>query len=184
LELLQTITTEELVVLCKKGDPAGYTGLYNLYAKEVYNSIYRLVGHTAESEDILQESFVAAFQAIGGYEHTGGFRAWIKRIAINKSISWLRKKKVRMVELDPADGATEEAPVDEAAFSFTVEKVQEAMEQLPDPYKRVFQLYVVENIPQVEIAGMLGIANNTVRTQYHRAKQKILTILKENGYAE
>ncbi|NCI45603.1 RNA polymerase sigma factor [Sediminibacterium soli] len=182
MELLETITTEEMVDMCKNGDPAGFTGLYNRYAKEVYNSIYRLVGHTAEAEDVLQESFVAAFQAIGGYQHTGGFRAWVKRIAINKSVSLLRKKKVRMVELEPADGVNEEAPIDEHRFSFTVEKIQQALEQLPDPYRRVFQLYVIENIPQVEIAEMLGIANNTVRIQYHRAKQKILNLLKENGY--
>lgn len=168
--------------MCKNGDPAGFTGLYNLYAKEVYNSIYRLIGHTAEAEDLLQESFVAAFQAIGGYQHTGGFRAWVKRIAINKSVSALRKKKVRMVELEPADGVKEDDAVDENQFSFTVERIQQAVEQLPDPYRRVFQLYVIENIPQVEIADMLGIAHNTVRIQYHRAKQKILLIMKENGY--
>ncbi len=82
-----------MVNKCKRGDPSGYTELYHRYAKEIYNTIYRLVNHTAEAEDLLQESFVAAFQAIGSFENTGGFRAWIKRIAINKSISWLRKRK-------------------------------------------------------------------------------------------
>jgi RNA polymerase sigma factor (sigma-70 family) len=93
LELLETITHEEMVEKCKRGDPSGYTGLYQRHSKEVYNTIYRLVNHTAEAEDLLQETFVAAFNAIGRFEHTGGFRAWIKRIAINKSLSYLRKRR-------------------------------------------------------------------------------------------
>lgn len=185
MEHRDTIHHEELIEQCKRGESAGYTGLYNLYAKEVYNTIYRLVGHTAEAEDLLQESFVAAFQAIAGFEHTGGFRAWIKRIAINKSISQLRKRKVRLIELE-TDGIVveEEQAVDEKAFVYQVEEVRKAVEQLPDSYRTIFQLYVIENIPQVEIAQMLGIANNNVRTQYHRAKQKVLTTLKERAYHE
>ena len=182
MEFPETITHEELVDKCKRGDPSGYTGLYNLYAKEIYNSIYRLVNHTAEAEDILQESFVAAFQAISGFEHTGGFRAWVKRIAINKSIDCLRKKKLRFVELEPAGIRMEEVePVDENAFIFQVAEVKKAIEVLPESYRTIFQLHVFENIPQVEIARMLDIAPNTVRIQYFRAKQKILTTLKERG---
>ncbi len=167
---------------CKRGDPSAYTELYNLYAKEVYNSIYRLINHTAEAEDILQESFVAAFQAIDRYEHTGGFRAWIKRIAINKSISWLRKKKIRLVELETGNvRIEEEEPIDEKAFAFKLEEVKQAIEALPEGYRTIVQLHLFENITHVEIANMLGIANNTVRIQYHRAKKKILHSLTKGG---
>ena len=168
--------------MCKRGISSGYTGLYNLYAKEVYNSIYRLVNHTAEAEDILQDSFVAAFQAIDGFENTGGFRAWVKRIAINKSIDSLRKRKLRFVELEPTGIRIEEEEViDENAFVFRVEEIKKAVEALPDGYRTVFQLHVFENIPQVEIARMLGLAANTVRIQFFRAKQKILHTLNERG---
>ncbi len=167
---------------CKRGDASGYTELYNRYAKEVYNSIYRLVNHTGEAEDLLQEAFLAAFQAIGGFEHTGGFRAWVKRIAINKAISWLRKKKVRLVELEVGGiRVEEEEGIDEEAFAFTVEEVKKAIEALPEGYRTIVQLYLVENIPQAEIGAMLGLAHNTVRIQYHRAKQRILKTLKEGG---
>jgi len=177
LELTATITNEELVDRCKRGDASGYTGLYNLHAKEVYNTIYRIVNHTAEAEDLLQESFVSAFQAIAGYENTGGFRAWIKRIAINKSISWIRKKKVRLVELETSGvRVEEEEAIDEKAFVFKIEEIKKAIEQLPDGYRMVFQLYAIENIPQVEIAQMLGMENGAVRIQYHRAKKKLLQI--------
>ncbi|MBV9987078.1 MAG: RNA polymerase sigma factor [Chitinophagaceae bacterium] len=185
MEILETITHEELVEKCKKGDPSGYTGLYHRHSKEVYNTIYRLVNHTAEAEDLLQESFIAAFQNIDRFEFTGGFRAWIKRIAINKSITWMRKRKLRLVELDPGTTRIEdEDPIDEKAFVYRVEEVQRAIEALPDSYRTVVQLYLFENIPQTEIAAMLGIAHNAVRTQYHRAKQKILQTLKDSSSHE
>lgn len=171
-----------MVERCKRGDTSGYTGLYNRHAKEVYNTIYRLVNHTGEAEDLLQETFLAAFQAIGGFEHTGGFRAWIKRIAINKSISALRKKKVRLVELEVGGiKVDEEEAIDEEDFSFKVEEVKKAIEMLPEGYRTIVQLYLVENIPQAEIGNMLGLAHNTVRIQYHRAKQRIMRTLKEGG---
>jgi RNA polymerase sigma factor (sigma-70 family) len=185
LELLETIKHEEMVEKCKRGDPSGYTELYHRHAKEVYNTIYRLVNHTAEAEDILQETFVSAFQAIDRFEYTGGFRAWIKRIAINKSISWLRRRKLKLVELNTA-GITveEEEAIDEKAFVFKVEEVRRAIDLLPGTYRTIVQLYLFEQIPQAEIGKMLGMADNTVRVQYHRAKQKILHTLKEGGYHE
>jgi RNA polymerase sigma factor (sigma-70 family) len=183
LELDTTITMhEELIDRCKRGDSSGYTGLYNLHAKEVYNTIHRLVQHTAEAEDILQDSFLAAYQAIDGFQNTGGFRAWIKRIAINKSINWIRRNKMKLVEMDTGNIRIEdEEQMDEKAFTFKMEEVQRAIAALPEGYRTIFQLYAIENIPQVEIAQMLGIANNTVRIQYHRAKLKILKTLKEGG---
>jgi RNA polymerase sigma factor (sigma-70 family) len=182
LEVLENIQHEEVIERCKRGDSSAYTELYNRYAKEVYNTIYRLVNHTGEAEDLLQETFVSAFQAIQRFEHTGGFRAWIKRIAINKSISWLRKKKIRFVELETSGArAPDEDGIDENAFAFRVEEVKKAIEELPEGYRTIVQLHVFENITHTEIAGMLGLENNNVRIQYHRAKQRILKTLSKGG---
>lgn len=169
---------EALIARCKRGDPAAYTELYNEHARAVYNTILRLVKHTAEAEDILQESFVAAFQGIGQYIQTGGFRAWVKRIAINKSIDCIRKWKINVVKLE-ADwvSVAEEEMINEATFQFTMDAIEAAIELLPDNYRTIFNLYVIENIPQADIAQMLGLENTTVRVQYHRAKQKLLSIL-------
>jgi RNA polymerase sigma factor (sigma-70 family) len=169
---------EELIARCKHGDPAAYAELYNEHAGAVYNTIIRLVKHTAEAEDILQESFVAAFEGIARFIPTAGFRAWIKRIAINKSIDWIRKQKISFTELEPHwVSVAEEDVIDEAAFQFRMDAIAAAIELLPDNYRTIFNLYVVESIPQVEIAQLLGLEHAVVRTQYHRAKQKLLMIL-------
>jgi RNA polymerase sigma factor (sigma-70 family) len=176
---------EELIARCKRGDPAAYAALYHEHAGAVYNTIIRLVKHTAEAEDLLQESFVAAFQGMAGFTPSAGFRAWVKRIAINKSIDWVRKQKISFVELEPASvAATEEETIDEAAFQYTMDAIAVAIEQLPDNYRTIFTLYVIENIPQVEIAQLLGLENAVVRVQYHRAKQKLLMMLTKGGSYE
>ena len=169
---------EELIILCKRGDPAAYTQLYNEHSGAVYNTIVRLVKHTAQAEDLLQESFVAAFQGIAGFPPEGAFRAWVKRIAINKSIDWIRKQKINFVELGPhLVHLKDEEVMDEAAFQFSMDDIAAAIELLPDNYRTIFNLYAIENIPQAEIAEMLCLEHNTVRTQYYRAKHKLLGIL-------
>ena len=176
-------TQEDLLSRCRRGDPAAYTGLYHQHAVAVYNTILRLVQHTGEAEDILQDSFVAAFQGIKNYKDTGGFRAWIKRIAINKSVDLVRKRKIRFVELESDRVLVgEDERIDEEDFDLTMDAVIAAIEGLPEGYRTIFNLYAIENIPQAEIAQMLGLENNTVRTQYHRAKHKILNTLREGGY--
>ncbi len=176
------IQQDEWVERCKKGDTSAFTRLYELHAKEVYNTIYRLVPHTGEAEDLLQEVFVSAYQSIHRFENTGGFRAWVKRIAINQSISWIRKQKMRLQELEERHTEMREDDVtDESQFSFRVAEVKKAIEQLPDMYRTIVQLYLFENLPQEEIATLLGISYNNVRIQYHRAKQKILKTLNEGG---
>jgi RNA polymerase sigma factor (sigma-70 family) len=176
-------TPEELIELCKKGNPLGYTGLYNSHSKQVYNTIYRLLNHSGEAEDVLQETFVAAFQSIHQFNHTGAFRSWIKRIAINKAISLIRKRKLRWVELEIGEPimAIEEDAIDEEEFEYTMDKVVLAIDLLPVNYRTVFQLHAVENIPHTEIAQMLGISHTSVRTQYFRAKNKVLNTLKEKA---
>lgn len=172
--------------MCQAGNELGYTGLYHKYAKGIYNSVHRIVSHTAEAEDILQETFLSVF---GEIERLGGlasFEAWAKRIAINKAVSHLRKKKIQFADLDDMDiGAEEEYDLHEnEIFENRIEDVRNCIEQLPQGYKTITCLYLFEEIPQEDIALMLGISHNTVRTQYHRAKKKILLLLKDKTYHE
>ena len=175
----------DLIALCRRGDPAAYTALYNQHSGAVYNTILRLVSHTGEAEDLLQETFVAAFKGIGDLKNAAGFAGWIKRIAINKSVDSVRKRKMRFVELEPGLVPDQDDEMtDEAEFEFTMEAVNHSIESLPEAYRTVFILFAVENVPQAEIARMLGIEHTTVRTQYHRARAKILNALKVGRYHE
>lgn len=170
--------------ICQNGDDRGYTELYNRHAKGVYNSIYRIVSHTAEAEDILQEVFVVVFSDIGRLNGVESFEAWVKRIAINHSISHLRKKKILFSDAEHMEIADErEQDLEEhKLFECRVEEVQKAIQELPHGYRTIVSLYLLENMPQEEIGKVLGISHNTVRTQYHRAKKKIMLSLKDKSY--
>jgi RNA polymerase sigma factor (sigma-70 family) len=176
LEKANYIQEQILIDACKKGNSLAFTQLYSNYSKEVFNSITRLVSNNVEAEDLLQESFIAAYQNIKQFDKHTNFKAWIKRIAINKSITFLRKKKIVFNEWNDKIDALDEK-IDETAFSFQVEAIKSAIQQLPYTYKTIVQLYVLDEIPQEEIGQMLGLSHNTVRIQYHRAKQKILQLL-------
>lgn len=180
-DLTKTIPYNDLIERCKKGDTQAFTSLYNSYAKEVYNTIYRLVNHTGEAEDILQETFVAMYQHIEQFQYKSSFIAWLKRIAINKSISEIRKKKIQFSTVEIEKVQMVDEVFDEANFSLQVAEVKKAIMQLSEGYRTIVNLYLIENIPQEEIGDLLGISHSTVRTQYHRAKAKIYASLQKGG---
>ena len=170
-----------LITLCHRGDDTGFTALYDRYARPVYNAICRIISHTAEAEDILQESFYHAFSDIHKLQNATSFGAWVHRIALNRSITHLRKRKVIFSDngrLDVADEEVYDLEADQL-FDCKVEDVKQAIEELPQGYKTILSLYLFEEIPQEEIAEMLGISHSTVRTQYHRARKKIIQSLKD-----
>lgn len=186
MQLKQNITDQELIEMCRKGDDLGYTGLYNRYARGIYNSISRIVAHTAEAEDILQDTFCLIFGDIEKLKEIKSFEAWVKRIAINQSISHLRRNKVVFTDLGNTEIVDEADQNDgeEEIFNCKVEDVRKSIQALAPGYRTVLNLYLFEQMSQEEIAGMLGLSHSTVRTQYHRGKNKILLSLKDKSYYE
>jgi RNA polymerase sigma factor (sigma-70 family) len=173
------ISLAEQIELCKQGDSKAYYQIYKQYAKAMLNSSMRIVNNLADAEDMVQDAFVDAFKKIETYQFNSPFEAWLRRIVINKSISFLRKKKAIWVDVTtvPIADAADDEVIDENQFTYTLQRVQQAVEKLPAQYKLVFNLFAIDELPQEEIGQLLGIAHNNVRIQYHRAKKKILEIL-------
>jgi RNA polymerase sigma factor (sigma-70 family) len=183
LELTATIQRDELVERCRQGDRQSYGELYQKYSKAMYNTSLRIVNHTADAEDVLQESFVDAFSAIENFAYKSTFGAWLKRIVINKSINALRKRKMEIIDIEKTSAAylPEEDSYDEDELKFKVEEIRKAVKDLPNGYRTVISLHLFEGYDQEEIAEILQISHATVRTQYMRAKQKLLVQLKQGG---
>jgi RNA polymerase sigma-70 factor (ECF subfamily) len=186
LELTANIIRDELVERCKQGDPSGYQTLYQRYSKAMYNTSLRIVNNSADAEDVLQEAFVDAFRSLHDFHYRSTFGAWLKKIVVNKSINTLRKRRAHLVEIDENSetgvyALPQEEQRDEEELEYQVAAVKKAIQKLPDGYRAVISLYLLEGYDHEEIAGILGITHNTVRTQYVRAKQKLLTIIKQGG---
>ena len=181
MELTATIARDELVERCKLGDTQGYETLYRQYAKAMYNTSLRIVNNTADAEDVLQEAFTDAFRFLNDFNYRSTFGAWLKKIVINKSINILRKRKMNLVDIDQAGAASlqDEQGPDEKEIQYKVEEVKKAIQKLPDGYRTVLTLYLLEGYDQEEIGEILGITHNTVRTQYIRAKHKLILLIKQ-----
>jgi len=181
LELTANIILDELVERCKKGDPQSFQTLYRQYSKAMFNTSLRIVNNTADAEDVLQESFLDAFRSLHDFHYRSTFGAWLKKIVINKSINILRKRRNGLVDMENGElqAMPDEEPVDEAAMQYRVEEVKKSITLLPDGYRTVLSLYLLEGYDHEEISQILNISHNTVRTQYVRAKQKLLTIIKQ-----
>jgi len=171
-----------LVVECKQGSKKACFELYKLYAKAMLNVAFRVVGNVAEAEDVIQESFLDAFKRINDFRQETTFGLWLKQIVVSKSINVLRKRKVELVELgDDADYLAEEELYDDEETHYKVARVKEAMNELPDGYKQVISLYLIEGYDHEEIGQILNITENTSRTQFLRAKRKLSEILSRKG---
>ncbi|HVU57289.1 MAG TPA: RNA polymerase sigma factor [Puia sp.] len=181
LELTEPILHDELVERCKRGDSRGFAELYNKYSKAMYNTSLRIVNHTGDAEDVLQEAFTDAFRSLEDFHYKSTFGAWLKKIVINKSINQLRKRKMDLIDIDKTNVGhlPEEDTLDEKEMELKVEDIKKAVKQLPNGYRTVLTLYLFEGYDQEEIAEILGVTHATVRTQYMRAKNKLLLYIKQ-----
>jgi RNA polymerase sigma factor (sigma-70 family) len=173
-----------LVVECKQGSKKACYELYRLYSKAMLNVAFRIVGNVAEAEDVLQEAFLDAFNRVKDFRQETTFGLWLKQIVVSRSINLLRKRKVELVELgdEQLNGISDEAnDNDDEEVQYKVALVKEAMKELPEGYRLVISLYLLEGYDHEEIGQILSIAENTSRTQFLRAKRKLSEILNRKG---
>ena len=140
-----------------------------------------MMNQQEEAEDMLQESFSYAFSKLGSFRFESSFGAWLKRIVVNTCINHLKKRKVDLVYTEQSnDPIPEDEYVDYQEIKFQVEGVRKAMKRLPEGYRVVFSLYLLEGYDHKEISEILGISESTSKSQFLRAKQKIKEILMSN----
>ena len=161
-----------------KGDVRAQYQLYTLYSKAMYNICYRMTNQKEEAEDMLQESFSYAFSKLGSFRFESSFGAWLKRIVVNTCINHLKKKRVDLVYTEhQSDPVSADESVDYGEIRFQVKRVMKALEKLPEGYRIVFSLYLLEGYDHKEIAEILGVTESTSKSQFLRAKQKIKEML-------
>jgi len=139
-----------------------------------------LLNDHAEAEDVLQEAFTEAFRHLDNFQYKSSFGAWLKQIVINKAINHLRKKKLALAELNEQvhEAVIEEDPVDETEIEYKITEIKKAIQLLPPGYRAVVSLYLLEGYDHEEISEILGISYSTTRTQYKRAKDKLIALVK------
>lgn len=168
----------DIVEKCKQNDRKAQLKLYKQYCDGMLIVAKRFVKDTMEAEDVVQESFIKAFTKLEQYRAEVTFGAWLKRIVINKSIDLLKSKKQRLVDLEDVHlKVVEEDDNWSVEADVSIDDVKKAIKQLPEKYKYVVMLYLIEGYDHQEIADILNISEIASRTQLSRGKTKLKALL-------
>ena len=148
----------------------------------MYSICLRMLGNAVEAEDVMQEAFLKAFTKINTYEGKVSFGAWLKKIVINRSLDELKKQKVKFEELNEKIPEEENIPLQLSEIQ--MDQLKNAIQQLPDGYRVVLCLYLLEGYDHEEIAQILGTTNVSSRSQFLRAKLKLRQLLNKEVFYE
>lgn len=172
----------DLIERCKANDRRAQLKLYKQYCDGMYCVAMRFLKNEDDAEDVLQEAFVKAFQKIEQFKGEVTFGAWLKRIVINKSLDHIKSKKEKFLELQENTLHIVEDDNWQVEESISIEAVKRAMEQLPEKYRFVVQLFLVEGYDHSEISEILKLEQTTCRTRLLRGKAQLKELLKSKSY--
>ena len=142
-----------------------------------------MVNSVEDAEDILQKSFFDVFRKLDQYRYESTPGAWIKKIVVNNCLDFLRKRNVAFEEITDYKhiAADEGALEQETEIDYTVSKIKAALQLLPEGYRVVATMYLLEGFDHAEISEVLGISESTSKSQYHRAKKQLISIIKASN---
>ncbi len=168
----------DLIELCKLRNSKAQFKIYQLYYKAMFNTSLWILKNENDAEEIMQNSFLSAFDKIDSYKGEVSFGAWLKKIVVNNSINYLRKKRIEFTEINDNHDYQEDHSDD---FIPDIDVVKKAINLLPEGYRVVLCLYLLEGYDHDEISNILGVSSSTSRSQFLRAKRKLISIIKENN---
>lgn len=170
-----------MITACIQGERSAQYALYKQYSKAMYNICYRITNDPEDAQDVLQEAFLSAFKKLQSFKGESSFGAWLKRIVVNASINHVKKKRILYM---PIEGHEAEIGTDiqDEDLILEIDRVKDAIQNLPDGFRTVLSLYLFEGYDHREIASILGITESTSKSQYNRAKKRLKEILRERIY--
>ncbi|MDL2238567.1 sigma-70 family RNA polymerase sigma factor [Bacteroidales bacterium OttesenSCG-928-K22] len=178
-------TFDDLLKKAKKKNQTAMMKIYSIYSNDVYNSCLRVISNSFVAEEVMQDSFIKTFDNLhkfsGNQKDLGNL---IKRIAVNHSIDIYRKTKNEIFssfnEIENIDKYLQNENDEIEETNYNIDDINSAIKKLPDGYRLVLNLHLFEDMDFNDIAKKLNITASTVRSQYVRAKSKLLTILNAN----
>jgi RNA polymerase sigma-70 factor, ECF subfamily len=181
----------ELVKRARKGDLAAYDDLVRRYQERIYATIYHMTANHEDANDLAQEAFIKAFQALRSFKGGSSFYTWVYRIAVNKTINFLKQRKNKaQMSLDDLDFNAEhdpdlvalisdKTPRREVNLAELQEKLNAAMQKLSEPHRLVVTLHDVQGLSHEEIAKIMDCNIGTVRSRLFYARQQLQAYLSD-----
>ena len=182
------LSEADAIRLAQQGDAAAFERIYELHRRRVYSLCLRMVGNTAEAEDLTQEAFLQLFRKIATFRGESAFSTWLHRLSVNVVLMRLRKKTAPETSLEETTQPDEEgdsprrdfgAPDLRLSGSIDRLNLQRAIDQLPHGYKTVFVLHDVQGYEHNEIAALMGCSIGNSKSQLHKARMRLRELLHE-----
>lgn len=183
----------DAIRLAQQGNAAAFERIYRLHSRRVYALCLRMVGNTAEAEDLSQEAFLQLFRKIHTFRGESAFSTWLHRLAVNVVLMKLRKKSLPETSLDEVTDPDEEtggprkdigAPDPSLVGSIDRVNLERAIDQLPPGYKQVFVLHDVQGYEHNEIAAIMECSIGNSKSQLHKARMRLRELLQEAARAK
>lgn len=183
----EPVTDDDLFLMFREGQADAFDCLFDRHYLSVYNFARTMLHHATEAEEVLQETFLAVARAARTYQPQGHFRTWLLRITRNRCLNRIEAQRARRdVMVADADGVVlqypsrEPGPVQQAMANERTVLIRRAMHALPDRQREAIVLYAFEQLTYQEIANVLDLPINTVKTLIHRARAALAETL--NGH--
>jgi len=190
------MSEQQLVERAKNGDTKAFEELMKRTQTNIYNLGLRLLGNKEDAADIMQETYINAYENLNKFEGKSSFSTWLYRIATNNALMKLRKEKNKKISIDEIKKIGDktykrdisdwsENPSSYFKSNELKEVLQQAINSLPPKYKSVFILHDIEGIPISEVASILSLSIPAVKTRVHRSRmflrEKISEYIKKHG---
>jgi len=172
-------STENILAGCLAKNRTSQQALVSKYSGLLYSICRRYMSDDEKAKDVLQESFIKIFKSINSYDSSkGAFEAWMRTIAVNTALSQIRKDKNLKFHLFPINDNHwfESASIIDELNKQDLLKI---IQQLPEGYRQVFNLYAIEGYKHKEIGDMLGLTEGTSRSQYSRAREQLKKMISQ-----
>lgn len=167
---------ENIIQLCKLQDAQAQKELYQMYKGSLFAVCLRYIPEVQEAEDVFINGFYKILTKINTFIGEGSFENWMRRIMVNESLMYLRKRSKLKLKTIPIEIAIAEEEWQEGEDELTYEEVVKLLDKLPVGYRTIFNLYVFEDYNHREIAELLNISINTSKSQYLMAKRKLIEL--------
>lgn len=179
LRLIPFFTTEaQLVAALKRGEGRAHKVVYERFAGKMLAVCTRYCANRADAEEVMLDGFMRVFEKIGQFREDGSFEGWIRRVMVTESLMFLRKNRQWRQEV-AIDDVVVEPDYEWADTAVNENDLMRLVNQLPDGYRTVFNLYAIEGYAHAEIADMLGITEGTSKSQLSRARTMLQSNLKK-----
>lgn len=174
------LTENEIIEGCLNQDRKAEEALYERFSPVMFGVCKRYCKNREDAEDVLVNGLFKAMDNIHQFSREGSFEGWVRRIVVNEALMFLRKRKKITVEIADyhMDAPTSGTVLDELA----AQDILDLLEELPDGYRTVFNLYVLDGLKHREIAEALGISINTSKSQLILAKKRMKELLAKKAY--